>query len=63
MSALKIQKAVDENLLAPDGKFSLGFDKKEKEDKTEGSGVPDLQIHTRVIVSLKTQTNKQPETR
>lgn len=46
MRALKIQKAVHKNLLALYGTFSLGFNKREKEDATEGIGAPDLQIHT-----------------
>lgn len=64
MSALKIQKAVNENLLVLYGKCSLGFDKKEKEDKTRRRLVPpNLQIHTWGDHVFKKQTNKKNKTK
>lgn len=54
MSALKIQKAVNENLPVLYGKCSLGFDKKEKEDKTRRERCPQTYRSTHgVIISLK----------
>lgn len=50
MSALKIQKAVRENLLALNGEFSLGFEKKKKAATAEEIGAPDLQIHVWLMV-------------
>lgn len=43
MSALKIQKAANENLPALYGTFSLGFN--QKEGKTEEIGAPDPDPH------------------
>lgn len=62
MSSLKIQEAVNENLLAHYGHFSLGFDKKKMENKTEEIAALNLQIHTQPTVSLKNkQKQKNPE--
>lgn len=59
MSALKIQKAVNENLLVLYGKFSLGFDKKEKEGKTRRDGCPTpADPHVGDDVLNKKQRNK-----